>query len=232
MKIGIMQPYFLPYIGFFQLIAQVDQFIIYDNIKYTKKGWINRNRMLLNSTDTCFSLPLKKASDSLDVVQREISPDFNRRKLLNQFKGAYQRAPYFEQTFALLDPIIHNVEQNLFRYIHHSITAVCRYLDIGTTIHTSSSISINHELKSEHRVIALCEAMNARTYINPIGGTELYDRSKFSMHGIDLRFIKTIPFEYQQFGATFVPFLSIIDVLMFNSPSAVRDYIQRNFEIV
>jgi hypothetical protein len=177
-------------------------------------------------------LPLRKASDSLDVVQREISPAFDRTKLLNQFRGAYQRAPYFEQTFALLDAIIHNVEKNLFRYIHHSITAVCRYLDIGTTIHVSSSIGINHELKSEHRVIALCKAMNAKTYINPIGGTELYNRSKFSMHGIDLRFIKTIPFEYQQFGATFVPFLSIVDVLMFNSPSAVRDHIQRNFEMV
>lgn len=232
MKLGIMQPYFLPYIGYFQLIAKVDQFIIYDNIEYTKKGWINRNRMLLNGTDTRFSLPLRKASDSLDVVQREISPAFDRTKLLNQFRGAYQRAPYFEQTFALLDAIIHNVEKNLFRYIHHSITAVCRYLDIGTTIHVSSSIGINHELKSEHRVIALCKAMNAKTYINPIGGTELYNRSKFSMHGIDLRFIKTIPFEYQQFGATFVPFLSIVDVLMFNSPSAVRDHIQRNFEMV
>ena len=227
-----MQPYFLPYIGYFQLIAEVDQFIVYDNIEYTKKGWINRNRMLLNGTDTRFSLPLRKASDSLDVVQREISPDFDRRKLLNQFRGAYQRAPYFEQTFALLDPIIHNIEKNLFRYIYHSITAVCRYLGIGTKIHVSSSVAINHELKSEHRVIALCKAMNAKTYINPIGGTELYDRSKFSMHGIDLRFIKTIPFEYQQFGATFVPFLSIVDVLMFNSPSAVRDHIQHNFEMV
>jgi hypothetical protein len=232
MKLGIMQPYFLPYIGYFQLIAEVDQFIVYDNIEYTKKGWINRNRMLLNGTDTRFSLPLRKASDSLDVVQREISPDFDRRKLLNQFRGAYQRAPYFEQTFALLDPIIHNVEKNLFRYIYHSITAVCCYLDIGTKIHVSSSVAINHELKSEHRVIALCKAMNAKTYINPIGGKELYDRSQFSMHGIDLRFIKTIPFEYQQFGATFVPFLSIVDVLMFNSPSAVRDHIQRNFEMV
>ena len=232
MKLGIMQPYFLPYIGYFQLIAEVYQFIVYDNIEYTKKGWINRNRMLLNGTDTRFSLPLRKASDSLDVVQREISPDFDRRKLLNQFRGAYQRAPYFEQTFALLDPIIHNIEKILFRYIYHSITAVCRYLGIGTKFHVSYSISINHELKYEHRVIALCKAMNAKTYINPIGGTELYDRSQFSMHGIDLRFIKTIPFEYQQFGATFVPFLSIVDVLMFNSPSAVRDHIQHNFEMV
>ncbi|MGI9127686.1 MAG: WbqC family protein [Roseomonas sp.] len=232
MRLGIMQPYFLPFIGYFQLIAEVDHFIIYDNIKYTKKGWINRNRMLLNGTDTLFSLPLKKASDSLDVGQREISPDFDRTKLLNQFKGAYQKAPYFEQTFALLNSIIHYAEKNLFRYIHHSITVICRYLDIGTKIHVSSCIGIDHELKSADRVIALCKAMNAKIYINPIGGTKLYDRRDFSMHGIDLRFIKTIPFEYQQFGATFVPFLSIVDVLMFNSPAAVRDHIQRNFEMV
>eukprot|EP01036_Dinobryon_divergens_P050949 gene50949-68197_t len=77
MKVGIMQPYFLPYIGYFQLIAAVDLFVVYDNIKYTKKGWINRNRLLQNGTDAVFSLPLKKDSDALDVRERELAADFN-----------------------------------------------------------------------------------------------------------------------------------------------------------
>ena len=101
MRLAIMQPYFLPYIGYFQLIAAADLFIIYDNIKYTKKGWINRNRMLLNGTDKLFSLPLKKDSDFLDIVGREISQDFNPDKLLNQFKGAYIGAPYFVEVYPL-----------------------------------------------------------------------------------------------------------------------------------
>ena len=100
MNLAIMQPYFLPYIGYFQLIKAVDQFIVYDNIKYTKKGWFNRNRMLQNGKDVTFSLPLKRDSDSLDVCERELAADFNRDKLVNQFKGAYRYAPYFPQTSA------------------------------------------------------------------------------------------------------------------------------------
>src|SRR5947209_7177881 len=120
-----MQPYFLPYIGYFQLIAAVDRFVIYDHIKYTKKGWINRNRFLLNGRDAMFSVPLKKASDSLDVVERELATDFDRNKLLNQFSGAYRRAPCFDETFALLDRIVRHDDNNLFRYIHHSVTLLC-----------------------------------------------------------------------------------------------------------
>ena len=98
MKLAIMQPYFLPYIGYFQLIAAVDQFIVYDNIKYTKKGWINRNRLLQNGTDTVFSIPLSKDSDALDIRERQIAADFRRDKLLKQIAEAYRKAPYFGQT--------------------------------------------------------------------------------------------------------------------------------------
>ena len=59
--LGIMQPYFLPYIGYWQLLSAVDQFVVYDNIKYTKKGWINRNRFLRDGTDAVFTIPLKGA---------------------------------------------------------------------------------------------------------------------------------------------------------------------------
>ena len=134
MKVGIMQPYFLPYIGYFQLIASVDQFIVYDNIKYTKKGWINRNRMLQNGIDVMFSLPLKKDSDSLEVVQRELAADFNRDKLLNQFKGAYRKAPYFGETMHLIERIIRFEDNNLFSYLHHSIIQICKHLGITTDI--------------------------------------------------------------------------------------------------
>src|ERR1035437_8944489 len=113
MKIGIMQPYFFPYIGYFHLIESVDVFVVYDNIKYTKKGWINRNRMLQNGKDVMFSLPLKNDSDSLDVCERELAADFNRDKLLNQIRGAYRRAPYFEQSLPLIEQIANYEDRNL-----------------------------------------------------------------------------------------------------------------------
>lgn len=227
-----MQSYFLAYIGYFQLIASVDQFIMYDNIKYTKKGWINRNRMLNNGADAMFSLPLKKDSDSLDIVDRCLAPDFDRSRLLNRFRGAYGRAPQFELTYPILERIVKCSDDNLFRYIHHSIVQLCGHLGINTEIKISSEIPIDHELRGQCKVLALCKAAGADTYINTIGGIELYDKDVFRMHGIDLQFIKTGPFEYAQFGAPFVPWLSIVDVLMFNSLDVVRECIQTNYELI
>lgn len=227
-----MQPYFLPYIGYFQLLASVDQFIVYDNIKYTKKGWINRNRMLLNGTDVMFSLSLKKGSDSLHIVERELSAEFNRSKLLNQFKGAYGRAPHFELTYPVLEQIVRHEDANLFRYIHHSIMQLCAHLGIKTEIRSSSEIAIDQDLKGQEKVLALCKAAGADTYINAIGGIELYAKDDFYSQGIDLQFIKSRPFDYAQFGAPFVPWLSIVDVLMFNSLNTVRHCINENYEFI
>jgi hypothetical protein len=232
MKAAIMQPYFLPYIGYFQLIAEADVFVVYDNIKYTKKGWINRNRMLLNGTDVTFSLPLKNDSDSLDVVERELAADFNLDRLLNQLKGAYAQAPYFSQTFPLIERIVRYEERNLFRYIHHAIVSVCRHLGVTTEIRVASEIAIDHELKGQDKVIALCEALGADCYVNPIGGLKLYSKEDFRAHGIDLQFIQSKPFEYSQFDHAFVPWLSIVDVMMFNPVQAITAGALREFDLI
>jgi hypothetical protein len=232
MKLAVMQPYFLPYIGYFQLLAAVDIFIVYDNIKYTKKGWINRNRILLNGTDTMFSLPLKKGADSFDIVERELAADFDRTKLLNQFRGAYGCAPHFEMTYQVLERIVQYKDENLFRYLHNSIVQLSEHLGIKTEIWISSEIAIDHDLKGQDKVLAFCEAVGADSYINTIGGVELYAKDDFRTRGIDLKFIKTRPFEYAQFGAPFVPWLSIIDVLMFNLPERICDELVPAFEFV
>ncbi len=226
-----MQPYFMPYIGYFQLIAAVDKFIVYDNIKYTKKGWINRNRMLQSGKDAMFSLPLKSDSDCLNVCERELAADFNRGKLLNQLNGAYRRAPYFDQTFPLIEQIVQYDEMNLFRYLRHSIAKTCEHLGISTEIRISSDIAINHDLKSQDKVLALCEAVGASTYVNTIGGTTLYLKETFRERGVELTFIRPKPFEYVQFGAGFVPWLSIVDVLMFNSLESIADRVLHGFEL-
>ena len=227
-----MQPYFFPYIGYFQLIAAADMFIVYDNIKYTKKGWISRNRMLQNGRDVMFSLPLRSDSDYLDVCERVLSEEFNRDKLLNQFKGAYRRAPYFALTFPLLEQIVRYEDTNLFRFLHHSIIKICEHLGIATEIRISSDIAIDHDLKSQDKVIALCKAVGATTYVNTIGGVELYSKETFLEKGIDLKFIRSLPFEYPQLGNEFVPWLSIIDVMMFNSLDAIKTCISTNYELV
>lgn len=227
MKLGIMQPYFLPYIGYWQLINAVDSFVIYDNIQYTKKGWFNRNRFLLNGKDSLFTIPLKKDSNFLDVNERIISPDFNKRKLLSQLQNAYAKAPYKKEIMPFIEDIINYQNDNLFQYIYNSVAKIVDFLDINTNITVSSTININHEYKSKDKVIALCKALNAKTYINPIGGTKLYNKAEFEENGINLKFIKTNQIEYKQFNNVFVPNLSIIDVLMFNSKEEVKEMLNQ-----
>lgn len=232
LSLAIMQPYFLPYVGYFQLIAAVDEFVIYDNIKYTKKGWINRNRFLLNGTDSTFTLPLQSASDDLYVVERELSEAFNRKKLLNQLRGAYAKAPHFDSVFPLVERIVGHPDNNLFRYIHHSVTQICAHIGIDTPIIVSSSVAIDHSLKSQAKVLAFCKARGVKVYINPIGGTGLYAREDFATEGIELKFHKARPLEYAQFGTGFVPWLSIVDVLMFNPLERVQDAVFNAYTLV
>lgn len=222
----------MPYIGYFQLIEAADVFVVYDNIKYTKKGWINRNRFLQNDVDAMFTLPLKKDSDFLDVVERELADEFDRDRFLSQLRGAYGRAPHFAETYPLLEKIVRYNDKNLFRFIHHSIASICHHLGIVTEIRISSEIAVDHELKSQAKVLALCQALGAKTYINAIGGLDLYEKEVFNACNIDLKFIKSKPFEYAQFGKDFVPWLSIVDVLMFNSLGAVREGVSSNYELI
>jgi len=231
-RVAIMQPYFFPYIGYFQLIAAVDQFVVYDNIKYTKKGWINRNRFLQNGKDAIFSLPLKKDSDSLDVCERELAANFDREHLLNQLKCAYRRAPYFDQTFPLVERIVRCEERNLFRYLHHSIVQTCKHLGLTTDINISSEVTIDHGLHAQDKVLALCEALGATSYVNAIGGVELYSKEVFGAKGIELKFIRSSPFEYVQYDEAFVPWLSIIDVMMFNRLDIVQAKVASGYELI
>jgi len=230
MKLAIMQPYFIPYIGYFQLIAAADLFIVYDNIKYTKKGWINRNRILRNGGDAMISLPLKADSDDLNVVDRRLADDFNPRRLLAQIEGAYRKAPFFAATRALVEDILACEERNLFGFIHHSIVRTCTHLGIDTPIRISSSFPIDHGLKADQKVLALCAAAGADAYINPIGGTELYSGADFAARGVTLSFLRARGFEYPQFGAPFVPWLSIIDVMMFNSPDTIAHLLRSGWD--
>lgn len=233
-SIAIMQPYFLPYIGYFQLMNAVDKFVIYDDIQFTKKGWINRNRILMNGKDVYMSLPLKKDSDYLSVKGRHLSAgwDSERIKLLNRIKGAYQKAPFFKEVYPLIEEIIIHEEANLFLFIKNSLESVTKFLSIDTPIIVSSSILFDNNLKAEEKVLDICRAMGADHYINPIGGVDLYDKEMFLEHGVKLSFLKAGAVEYQQLQNEFVPFLSILDVLMFNSVDDINRHIASSFELI
>ena len=228
-----MQPYFMPYIGYFQLINSVDRFVIYDNIQYTKKGWINRNRILSNGKDQLITLPIKKDSDYLDVVKRELSESWekDKSKMLNVIKSSYGKAPYFQETFELISKCLNNSEVNLFKFIYDSIILINNHLEIKTPIIISSTIDADHTLKSQDKVLSLCKEQNADIYINSIGGVELYNKETFKQNNIELNFIKSNPVQYTQFNNEFVPWLSIIDVMMFNSKEQIKEYLN-NYTLI
>lgn len=207
----------MPYIGYWQLINAVDIFVVYDNIKYVKGGWFNRNRILKNGVDQYITIPLKKDSDYLNVDQRFISNDYNPNNLLRQIKESYIKAPYFESRHRTVSDIFQYQNANLFEYIYNSILAVNKILNINTQIVISSTIKIDHTLKGKDKVIAICQELGATHYYNPIGGQTLYDKDEFSEHDLTLSFLKANLNPYPQFRNDFVPGLSIIDILMFNS---------------
>jgi len=223
MKLGIMQPYFLPYIGYFQLLNVVDKYVIYDNIQYTKKGWINRNRILQNGRDTLISIPIKKDSDYLDIRDRKISTSFDRKKLINQISESYRKAPCFDVAMPLIADIVNNTDNNLFGYISDSIRKICGYLGIDTEIIVSSTLNTGHNLKGQDRVIAICKELGVTDYYNAIGGQGLYFPSDFAKENISLYFLSANPVEYNQFGNDFIPYLSILDVMMFNTVEEISN---------
>lgn len=222
-----MQPYFFPYLGYFQLINCVDIFVIYDNIEFTKKGWIRRNRILNFDRDRYIVVPLKKASDYSNVCDLEIAETYDHKKMLRVIKSAYQRSPFFNDTIQLLEDIIQPTTINLFEYLFHITKCLCAYMEIKTKFIISSSIDINHSLKAEEKVIAICTALSADEYINPIGGKPLYDKHTFAKSGIKLLFHSISDIGYHQFREPFIPNLSIIDVLMFNSKKKIQELLNR-----
>lgn len=222
MTVAIFQPYFLPYIGYWQLMAMADRFVVYDNIEYTKKGWINRNRFLQGGADAYFTVPIKKASDYLTVAERQVADDFDRGKLLRTLSAAYRRAPHYDVVFPLIERIVQAPLGNLFEYLHHGLVEMARFLEIETPMVISSTIAIDHTLKAEQRVLAICQALGADRYVNPIGGQALYSPAAFAAASIRLDFVRPRPIVYPQFGGAFVPNLSILDVLMFNAKPTVR----------
>lgn len=224
-----MQPYFFPYLGYFSLIKSVDLFVVYDEIEYTKKGWINRNRVLNNLP---IILPLEKSSDFIFINQKKIcKTDKLFNKSLNIIKNTYAKAPYFDDVYPILLDCFNFNSNNLFDFLFNSIRLICEYLDIKTKLIVSSTIDYDNKLKSQQKVIAINKKIESQIYINSIGGLKLYDKEIFLKENINLYFLKIKEKEYLQFKNEFEPYLSIIDVLMFNSRDAVNELLNE-YELV
>jgi hypothetical protein len=224
-----MQPYLFPYIGYFQLIHAVDKFVIYDDVNFIKGGWINRNNILINGEKKLLSIALKDSSPNKLINEIEIADNFI--KLLKTIKQNYSKAPYYKGTIQLIEEIISYEAKSLGVFIANSIKKILSYLQIDTEIVMSSALKKNVTLKAQEKVIHICKLLNAHEYINAIGGLELYNKKDFQQENIKLNFLKTKFLEYEQFDNYFIPGLSMIDVLMFNSVEEIRKMLD-NYELI
>ncbi|WP_228851073.1 WbqC family protein [Aegicerativicinus sediminis] len=219
MKVALMQPYFFPYLGYFQLIHAVDVFVVYDDVNFKKQSWITRNNILVNGRALRINLVVEGASSFKKIY--EINRNVDGIKWLKTIEQSYTKAPYFGYVYPLIENIATNTEKSLSKFLLFSLQLLTDYLDIKTIFKLSSEVEKDINLKGEDKVIAICKSLNATNYINAIGGQNLYNKDAFTKNDIDLNFIKTNPISYNQFGNSFVPGLSIIDVLMFNSKETV-----------
>lgn len=233
MKLAIMQPYFMPYIGYFQLIQAVDAFVFYDDVNFIKSGWVNRNRILINGEAKYFTVPLLKASQNKLINEVEINTHSKEYlKLQKTIETAYKKAPYFELVIELIKELFSKRHTNVAEIAMESVKLVTEYLGLKTRFLISSvDFSDSKGMEKAERLIFICKQLNANTYINAVGGRELYSRETFSAHNIKLQFIQSKPVEYKQFNNKFVPWLSILDVLMFNSAEEVNKMLDE-YELV
>jgi len=209
-----------------------DRFVIYDDVNFIRKGWINRNNILVNGKANLFTVPLKNASQNKLISESEISEISEWKKdLLRTIELSYRKAPCFEEVFELIIRIINTDETNISGYIYYSLEQVNRFLNIDTEIVRSSSVYQNRLLKQQKRIIDICKKENAREYINPIGGLELYSKKLFKENEIDLYFIKTNEIVYRQFNNEFSGSLSIIDVMMFNPKDQINEFLN-DYELI
>ena len=225
MKVAIMQPYLLPYLGYFQLIAAVDHFVLYDDVAYIKGGWINRNRYLSEAGAQLFTVPVQAASSNRAINQLELAgcPDW-RRKLKLTFRQHYAKAPCFDSTMPVIEEIIDCGETNLAAYVSNSIRRICVFIGIDTPLTLSSKLKRDASESGADRVISIVKSLQGDTYINSAGGTHLYSPETFRAHGLSLKFLRPSPgITYSQFGNPFVPWLSIADVFMFNPATKIME---------
>lgn len=215
MKLAIMQPYFFPYIGYWQLLNLVDLFVIYDDVNYIKGGWINRNRILINGQPSYITVPLQHASPNKLIcdISMQASSEW-RSKLVKSIENTYRNAPFYSEVFPNIEKIIHYETDNLAEFLAHQLVTLATFLGIDTAFVMTSRCYNNTSLAGQDRVIDICKREHASNYINPQGGQTLYDINVFNRENIDLNFIAMRALPYKQRVAGFSPYLSIIDPLM------------------
>jgi WbqC-like protein family len=226
MKIALMQPYFFPYVGYFQLIAAVDRFVLFDDAQYMKGGWINRNRILKpHGGPQYINLPVIKHGSRAPIKEIRAKGGYDWKALvLRQLEHYRKKAPFFHSVIGLLEECFAFDEVCVTQLNGHYLRAICAYVGLPFQIEVSSKLQLNYDevATADDWTLAVSRGLGATEFVNPIGGAKLFEENKFTRHDIKLTFLRAQLPEYDQRMGTFEPALSIIDVLMFNDRQTTR----------
>lgn len=216
MSVAIMQPYVFPYIGYFQLLDAVDSFVFYDDVSFIKRGWINRNSILINGQRHLFSIPCSRPNYNVPI--NKVSVDYNTfdsQKFLQTIRHGYSKAIFFEPIYALLEDFLNIKYSSIGEMASQSIIAVSSFLGLNKSYYSSARDFPDIKgFNKADRLINITKALNQQRYVNASGGRELYSKDYFHRNGIDLIFVEPRFVSYSQLTNNFIPGLSIIDCLM------------------
>lgn len=212
-----MQPYFVPYIGYFQMVNSVDKFIFYDNVTYIKNGWINRNKI---KGGTILTIPLQKQSSNCLIQDTKILNDLrNSKKILKTIQQTYSKSPYFNEVFDIVEGLLQNQPSTISELAISSVIKFSKYLDINTEFKIASKENYKKGSDKITSLINICSQEQIYNYINPIGGQSLYNKKDFLSHRVNLNFIQT------------TPSLSIIDTCMTTSKEKIKEQLN-NYKLI
>ena len=226
MRVAIMQPYFFPYIGYFMLIKNTDLFVLFDNIQYIRHGWINRNRILKPGEGWQYiNFPIRKHSRGTLIQDIIINNDQHwKRKIMAQIQHYKATAPHYEAVMKFLENALEINTESVVDLNTFLLSEVCRYLEIDFHFQKSSELNIdwNNVNAPDEWALEISKYYKAKEYINPVGGIDIFEKDKFEKEGISIKFIAPVFRRYSQGRSDFIPSLSIIDVMMFNSKNTTR----------
>lgn len=218
MKAAVMQPYLFPYIGYYQLVCSSDVFVFYDDVNYIKRGYINRNAILLNGSAHRFTLPVPGASQNVLINTLKFSEDVS--KILLTIDQAYKKSNYYSQIMPLIEKVLTQKDREITSLCMAGVEVVFDYLGLQKPkLLRSSDLKYDRSLSAADRLIEISKLNGCSVYVNSPGGRKLYNKEHFQEKGVKLQFINPEISEYSQNSGEFVPYLSMIDVLMWNEKS-------------
>ncbi|KZW95457.1 WbqC family protein [Aeromonas veronii] len=223
--IAVMQPYIFPYLGYYQLVNMVDVFILYDDVNFINRGYINRNNILVNGAVQRFTLPVPGSSQNKKICELSFSPDT--KKILKAISQAYSKAPFYSDVYPLIEMVLQKEDRRIASVCQVGIKSVFDYLDVDKKIIKSTDLTYDRGASPADRLIEMTKLFDDSVYVNSIGGQALYDKGYFYTRGVELKFMKMKSLQYSQAKGEFIPNLSMIDVLMWNSKEKVKQILEQ-----